>query len=62
MKKSKIVTYMAYPIGVGWAKEAAHRLYPEKYKKGSWYGKIVLVVAPWFSQKIEEWHHRKGGK
>jgi hypothetical protein len=60
MKKSKIVTYLMYPVGVGWAKESAHKMYPEKYPS-CWYGKIVMIVAPWFSHKVEMRYQRKKG-
>lgn len=53
MRKSKLLTCLLYPVGAGWAKEASHRLYPEKYK-GCWYGKIMLKLIPWVSVRVEK--------
>lgn len=41
MQKSKIITRIIKPFGIGWAREMAHRIEPENHK-GSFIGKVLL--------------------
>ena len=57
MQKSKIVTQMVRPFGVGWAKEMSHRLEPER--KGSLIGKLLLKfgvpICRYIGKRRELW-------
>jgi len=57
MQKSKIVTQMVRPFGVGWAKEMSYRLEPER--KGSLIGKLLLKfgvpICRFIGKRRESW-------
>ena len=44
-RKSNTLTKLAKPLVIAWCKEMAHVNLPDKYTKGSIFGKVVRIVG-----------------